>query len=280
MNKEILIICRGGGDLATGIVHRLFRAGYQVLILETAEPAAIRRQVSFCEAVYEGTATVEGVTAERIYTAKKQAVEEVLQRGRIPLLVDPDGRSIEVLKPDVVVDAIIAKKNLGTYKEMAPLVIGIGPGFVAGKDVHLVVESMRGHNLARIFTTGSALPNTGIPGNIGGFTKERVLHAETAGYMKNIRQIGDIVEKGEEIARIYKKMTEDGTFSGSYVSVEASISGIIRGLIREGYHFQKGFKIADIDPRESELANCFTISDKARSIGGSVLEAVCGYVNG
>lgn len=124
MNKEILIICRGGGDLATGIVHRLFRAGYQVLILETAEPAAIRRQVSFCEAVYEGTATVEGVTAERIYTAKKQAVEEVLQRGRIPLLVDPDGRSIEVLKPDVVVDAIIAKKNLGTYKEMAPLVIG------------------------------------------------------------------------------------------------------------------------------------------------------------
>ena len=280
MNKEILIICRGGGDLATGIVHRLFRAGYQVLILETAEPAAIRRQVSFCEAVYEGTATVEGVTAERIYTAKKQAVEEVLQRGRIPLLVDPDGRSIEVLKPDVVVDAIIAKKNLGTYKEMAPLVIGIGPGFVAGEDVHLVVESMRGHNLARIFTTGSALPNTGIPGNIGGFTKERVLHAETAGYMKNIRQIGDIVEKGEEIARIYEKMTEDGTFFGSYVSVEASISGIIRGLIREGYHFQKGFKIADIDPRESELANCFTISDKARSIGGSVLEAVCGYVNG
>ena len=167
MNKEILIICRGGGDLATGIVHRLFRAGYQVLILETAEPAAIRRQVSFCEAVYEGTATVEGVTAERIYTAKKQAVEEVLQRGRIPLLVDPDGRSIEVLKPDVVVDAIIAKKNLGTYKEMAPLVIGIGPGFVAGKDVHLVVESMRGHNLARILETGSALANTGIPGNIG-----------------------------------------------------------------------------------------------------------------
>ena len=182
MNKEILIICRGGGDLATGIVHRLFRAGYQVLILETAEPAAIRRQVSFCEAVYEGTATVEGVTAERIYTAKKQAVEEVLQRGRIPLLVDPDGRSIEVLKPDVVVDAIIAKKNLGTYKEMAPLVIGIGPGFVAGKDVHLVVESMRGHNLARILETGSALANTGIPGNIGGYTKERVIHAAAEGY--------------------------------------------------------------------------------------------------
>lgn len=280
MNKKILIICRGGGDLATGIVHRLFRAGFQVLVLETDSPAAIRRQVSFSEAVYDGTATVEGVTAERIASADRASVNHVLEKGRVPLLVDPEGSSIPLLKPDIVVDAIIAKKNLGTAKEMAPLVIGVGPGFTAGEDVDLVVESMRGHNLARIFTTGSALPNTGIPGNIGGFTKERVLHAEAAGYMKNIRQIGDIVEKGEEIARIYEKMTEDGTFSGSYVSVEASISGIIRGLIREGYHFQKGFKIADIDPRESELSNCFTISDKARSIGGSVLEAVCGYVNG
>lgn len=280
MNKKILIICRGGGDLATGIVHRLFRAGFLVLVLETDSPAAIRRQVSFSEAVYDGTATVEGVTAERIASADRASVNHVLEEGRVPLLVDPEGSSIPLLKPDIVVDAIIAKKNLGTAKEMAPLVIGVGPGFTAGEDVDLVVESMRGHNLARIFTTGSALPNTGIPGNIGGFTKERVLHAEAAGYMKNIRQIGDIVEKGEEIARIYEKMTEDGTFSGSYVSVEASISGIIRGLIREGYHFQKGFKIADIDPRESELANCFTISDKARSIGGSVLEAVCGYVNG
>ena len=280
MNKKILIICRGGGDLAAGIVHRLFRAGFPVLVLETDSPAAIRRQVSFSEAVYDGTATVEGVTAERIASADKASVNHVLEEGRVPLLVDPEGSSIPLLKPDIVVDAIIAKKNLGTAKEMAPLVIGVGPGFTAGEDVDLVVESMRGHNLARIFTTGSALPNTGIPGNIGGFTKERVLHAEAAGYMKNIRQIGDIVEKGEEIARIYEKMTEDGTFSGSYVSVEASISGIIRGLIREGYHFQKGFKIADIDPRESELANCFTISDKARSIGGSVLEAVCGYVNG
>ena len=280
MNKKILIICRGGGDLATGIVHRLFRAGFPVLVLETDSPAAIRRQVSFSEAVYDGTATVEGVTAERIASADRAAVDHVLEAGRVPILVDPEGSSIPLLKPDIVVDAIIAKKNMGTTKEMAPLVIGVGPGFTAGEDVDLVVESMRGHNLARIFTTGSALPNTGIPGNIGGFTKERVLHAEAAGYMKNIRQIGDIVEKGEEIARIYEKMTEDGTFSGSYVSVEASISGIIRGLIREGYHFQKGFKIADIDPRESELANCFTISDKARNIGGSVLEAVCGYVNG
>ncbi len=280
MNKDILIICRGGGDLATGIVHRLFRAGFPVLVLETDYPAAIRRQVSFSEAVYDGTATVEDVTAERIASADRGVIDQVLEAGRVPLLVDSKGSSIAVLKPAIVVDAIIAKKNLGTTKEMAPLVIGVGPGFTAGEDVDLVVESMRGHNLARIFTTGSALPNTGIPGNIGGFTKERVLHAEADGYMKNIHQIGDVVEKGEEIARIYEKMAEDGTFSGAYLSVEATISGIIRGLIREGYHFRKGFKIADIDPRESELANCFTISDKARSIGGSVLEAVCGYVNG
>ena len=278
MKRNSLIICRGGGDLATGIVHRLHRAGFRVLVLETDHPAAIRRQVSFCEAVYEGKATVEGVTAQRIDSVSE--MEEVFARGCVPLFVDSKGASIAELHPDVVVDAIIAKKNLGTYKEMAPLVIGIGPGFVAGKDVHLVVESMRGHNLARILETGSALANTGIPGNIGGYTKERVIHAAAEGYMKNIHQIGDVVQKGEEIARIYEQMSTDGIFSGKFVSVEATIPGVLRGLIREGYHFQKGFKIADIDPRESELANCFTISDKASSIGGSVLEAVCRYVNG
>ena len=145
--------------------------------------------------------------------------------------------------------------------------------------VDLVVESMRGHNLARILEEGSALPNTGIPGNIGGFTKERVIHAPTEGFIKNIHQIGDVVEAGTEIARIYENMDESGTFSGASVAVPATITGIIRGLIREGYHFPKGFKIADIDPREGELKNCFTISDKARSIGGSVLEAVCRHVN-
>ena len=276
-----MILVRGGGDLATGVIHKLHQSGYQILILECDRPSAIRRHVAFCEAVYDGTAEVEGVVCRRVTEDDiRTQCRKCWAQGEIPLLTDTDGKHIRELEPEAVIDAILAKKNLGTSRDMAPLTVGLGPGFTAGEDVDLVVESMRGHNLARIFTTGSALPNTGIPGNIGGFTKERVLHAEAAGYMKNIRQIGDIVEKGEEIARIYEKMTEDGTFSGSYVSVEASISGIIRGLIREGYHFQKGFKIADIDPRESELANCFTISDKARSIGGSVLEAVCGYVNG
>ena len=275
--RETLVVVRGGGDIATGTIQKLWNSGFGLVILETDRPTAIRRKVALSQAVYEGTATVEDLTAARIESTDE--IEKEWEKGRIPLLVDPDGRSIEVLKPDVVVDAIIAKKNLGTTKEMAPLVIGVGPGFTAGVDVDLVIESMRGHNLARILEEGSALSNTGIPGNIGGFTKERVIHAPTEGFIKNIHQIGDVVEAGTEIARIYENMDESGNFSGASVAVPATITGIIRGLIREGYHFPKGFKIADIDPREGELKNCFTISDKARSIGGSVLEAVCHHVN-
>ena len=204
----------------------------------------------------------------------------MLEAGEVPLLIDPTGESIAHLKPDVVIDAIIAKKNLGTTIDMAPLVIGVGPGFTAGNDVHLVIESMRGHNLARIITDGMAQPNTGVPGNIAGFTSERVIHAPAAGYIHDVRKIGDIVQKGDEIARIYP---DKGSFDNElfeYVPVNATITGIIRGLIREGYYFREGFKIADIDPRESELTNCFTISDKARSIAGSVLEAVSAFEHG
>lgn len=306
IKKNLLIICRGAGDLATGIIHRLHRAGHRVIALETDYPAAIRRQVSFCEAVYDGSAAVEGVTARlvpaltdaetdtetysgindtpaaHIVSEKwdSSAIEAVLEAGEVPLLIDPKGESIALLKPDVVVDAIIAKKNLGTTIDMAPLVIGVGPGFTAGQDVHLVIESMRGHNLARIITDGMAQPNTGVPGNIAGFTSERVIHAPAAGYIHDVRKIGDIVQKGDEIARIYPdKESYDNTLS-EYVPVNATITGIIRGLIREGYYFRKGFKIADIDPRESELTNCFTISDKARSIAGSVLEAVSAFEHG
>lgn len=299
--KRGLIICRGGGDLATGIVHRLHRSGFHVLILETGHPAAIRRQVSFSEAVYDKTTTVEGVTAQLIgpvhalngngdrdKNALVSEIDAAFSCGNIPLLIDPRGDSIRLLKPDVVIDAIIAKKNLGTTIDMAPLVIGVGPGFTAGIDVDLVIESMRGHHLARIITDGSALADTGVPGNIGGYTKERVIHAQAAGVIENIRQIGDIVAQGDEIARIYTdddrragakaaQMDRAVTENRGYVSVCATIPGIIRGLIRDGYQVTRGFKIADIDPREGELKNCFTISDKSRSIGGSVLEAVCAY---
>lgn len=322
IKENLLIICRGAGDLATGIIHRLHRAGHRVIALETDYPAAIRRQVSFCEAVYDGSAAVEGVTARLIpaltdaetdteadaetdaeigteidtetysglndtpaaHTASEKwsrsAIEAVLEAGEVPLLIDPTGESIALLKPDVVVDAIIAKRNLGTTIDMAPLVIGVGPGFTAGNDVHLVIESMRGHNLARIITDGMAQPNTGVPGNIAGFTSERVIHSPAAGYIHDVRKIGDIVQKGDEIARIYPDKGSFDNELSEYVPVNATITGIIRGLIREGYYFKKGFKIADIDPRESELTNCFTISDKARSIAGSVLEAVSAFEHG
>ena len=204
----------------------------------------------------------------------------MLEAGEVPLLIDQKGESIALLKPDVVVDAIIAKKNLGTTINMASLVIGVGPGFTAGQDVHLVIESMRGHNLARIITDGMAQPNTGVPGNIAGFTSERVIHAPAAGYIHDVRKIGDIVQKGDEIARIYPDKESYDNALSEYVPVNATITGIIRGLIREGYYFRKGFKIADIDPRESEITNCFTISDKARSIAGSVLEAVSAFEHG
>ena len=265
--KELIVV-RGGGDLATGTIHRLWSAGFRVLVLETERPAAIRRQVSLCEAVYEGRAAVEGLTAVRIDGPEK--AQEVWAEGNVPVLIDPEGKCLETLRPTVVVDAIIAKKNLGTHRGMAPYTIALGPGFTAGVDVDVVIETSRGHNLGRVITSGTAKPNTGRPGNIGGYTVERVIHAPATGVLRNIRAIGDLVEKGELIARIERK--------SEAVMVRATISGIIRGLIRDGYPVTEGFKIADIDPRREELANCFTISDKARCIAGSVLEQVCKFI--
>lgn len=267
--KKPFIIVRGGGDLATGTIHRLWSAGFPVLVLEAEYPAAIRRQVAICEAVYEGSATVEGMEAVLIKDAIE--AEKVIGAGKVPLLVDPDGAAIAALKPDVVVDAILAKKNLGTTRNMAALTVGLGPGFTAGEDVDIVIETKRGHNLGRIIREGSAIPNTGIPGNIGGYAAERVIHAGAPGTLYNVHKIGDVVEQGEKIAYI---MNED---ENARYSVTATIPGIIRGLIRDRYPVTKGFKIADIDPRKSELSNCFTISDKARCIAGSVLEVVCAF---
>ena len=278
MKRDDLIIVRGGGDLATGTIHRLWAAGLRVLVLEIENPAAIRRQVALSEAVYAGSARVEDVEAVRMdvdLAEKKnrkelleQEMERIWKKDGVPVLVDPAGLSIAALRPAVVVDAILAKKNLGTTKEMAPLVIALGPGFTAGEDVDVVIETKRGHNLGRLIRSGSAVPNTGIPGIIGGYGKERVMHAQAEGILRNAASIGDIVEARAVIAEIE---TENGT-----VPVEASLSGLLRGLIRDGYPVTKGFKIADIDPRKEELQNCFTISDKARCIAGSVLEVICG----
>ena len=268
--QSLRIVVRGGGDLATGVIHRLWRAGFTPLVLECAHPAAIRRQVALCEAVYAGRATVEGMTGVLIHSLNEAV--EVWQAGQVPVLVDEAADCVQVLQPDIVIDAIIAKRNLGTHMEMASLTIALGPGFTAGKDVHAVVETKRGHNLGRVIMEGSAAPNSGIPGIIAGYGKERVIHAPAAGVLHVVRDIGSVVEQGQRIAEIT-------TADGSIVPVEATLTGIIRGMIREGFSVTKGFKIADIDPRQEELANCFTISDKARCIAGSVLELVCEYAN-
>lgn len=259
-----LIIVRGGGDLATGTIYKLKKSGFPVLILEVAQPSAIRRNVAFCEAVYQGTQTVENMTC---YLAESLAqAQQFLNEGKLAVLVDPTGESIAVLNPLAVVDAILAKKNLGTNKRLAPITVALGPGFRAGEDVDAVIETKRGHNLGRVLWAGTAAPNTGIPGIIGGYGIERVIHCPAKGILRNVKKITDTVSKGEVIAVV--------EMENGIVPVEATVDGILRGLIRDGYPVQIGFKMADIDPRIDEYNNCFTISDKARCIAGGVLEAI------
>lgn len=259
MNRELVIV-RGGGDLATGTIHKLHRSGFKVLVLEVPKPTCIRRTVSLGEAVFEGEITVEGVTARHVTSI--QEMERAWEANQIPVMVDPKGQIIDKLHPKVVIDAIIAKKNLGTHRGMADITIALGPGFTAGEDVDVVIETQRGHRLGRLIFEGQAQKNTGIPGPIGGYAAERVIHAEAAGIMQNIAQIGDVVEAGQTLAYIGNQ------------EVKATIPGVLRGLLRSGSKVTLGFKIADIDPRLSELENCYTISDKARCIAGGVLEAV------
>lgn len=272
MKKSDLIIVRGAGDLATGTIHRLKKSGFRLLVLETDHPAAIRRQVALSEAVYSKSACVEGVEAVRVEDEKQML--DAWKNEKVPVLVDPKGESIASMQPKVVVDAILAKRNLGTNKNMAPLTIALGPGFIAGVDVDVVIETKRGHNLGRVIREGSAYPNTGIPGIIGGYGAERVIHAPADGILKNNSKIGDIVEKGQVIA-VIEASDKENVADIKKTEVTATIDGLLRGLIRDNYPVTKGFKIADIDPRKEELANCFTISDKARCIAGSVLEVIC-----
>ena len=259
-----LIIVRGGGDIATGTIHRLHRCGYPVLVLETGTPSAIRRQVAFSEAIYDGSSEIEGVTCLKV--SSYDEAKAVWEAAAMPVMIDERCDILKRVRPWALVDAILAKKNLGTTRDMADKTIGLGPGFTAGEDVDLVIETMRGHDLGRILSKGCALPNTGVPGRIGGFDKERVIHSPAQGILFGTVRIGDRVEKGQPIAIIVTGQGE--------VTVEASLTGLVRGLIRDGYPVTKGFKIADIDPREQEFENCFTISDKARAIGGSVLEGL------
>jgi xanthine dehydrogenase accessory factor len=250
--------------MATGIAHRLFMAGItRVVMTEIARPLAVRRGVAFCEAVYEGFMEVEGVRAERIPSGA--ALDRLWERGSVGVIVDPSWSIGGEIKPDVVVDAMMAKRNTGTNRAEAPLVIGVGPDFKAPDDVHAVVESNRGHNLGRVIYKGQAEPYTGVPGSTEGYKEERVLRAPIAGSVKHVKTLGDRVSKGETILYVGEE------------PVQAEIGGIVRGLIRE-IEVEKGEKVGDVDPR-AEPTNCFTISDKARSIAGGVLEAIMHHYN-
>lgn len=262
--EQQLVVVRGAGDLATGVIWRLHRCGYPVLVLESEFPSAIRRRVAFSEAVYDGMAVVEGILCVRV--SDLEEAKQVWGAGNIPLLTDPEAKVLEHVRPWALVDAIIAKKNLGTNRKMAPKTIALGPGFEAGRDVDLVIETMRGHQLGRILESGTAAPNTGIPGLIGGYGKERVMHSPCRGIFLGKADIGDFVEKDQVIGVV---VTGHGE-----IEVKASLSGLLRGVIRAGYPVEKGTKIADIDPRKEEYDNCFTISDKARCLAGSVLEGL------
>lgn len=257
--SHITVLLKGGGDLASGVAWRLHRCGFRVVITEIRQPMAVRRKVSFCEAVYDGAAEVEGVTAVLIQTAEE--VRGIWDRGKIPVLVDPQCICRKELRPSVLVDAILAKKNTGTTVDDAPLVIALGPGFQAGIDAHFVVETNRGHRLGRLLSSGNAEPDTGIPGSVLGHASDRVLRAPMDGLWQSRLDIGDTVRQGGRVGSV-----DD-------VPVRAAIDGILRGLIRPGIQVTKGLKIGDIDPRLVR-ENCFTISEKALAIAGGVMEGI------
>jgi xanthine dehydrogenase accessory factor len=263
--KDRVIVIRGAGEMATGVACSLYRANLRrILMLEIPSPLAVRRHVSFCEAVNEQTKTVEEIEAVRV--AADGEFLAAWEAGKIAVRVDPEGESIRRCMPDVLIDASLAKRNLGISTADASLVVALGPGFTAGRDCHVVVETNRGHDLGRLIYAGSAAADTGIPGDIAGYTQERLLRAPAAGPFSSARQIGDAVRAGEVIGRI------------GAAEVTARIDGILRGLIRPGTPVISGLKIGDIDPR-GIAGYCDTISEKARAIGGAVLEAILAAYN-
>ncbi len=261
------IVVRGGGDLATGTIFLLSKAGYPVIATECGNPSAIRREAAFSEAVRFGRKTVEDVTC--VLAENAEEAVRLAAPSHPVMLCDENLECLPVIGPQVLIDAVMAKRNIGTAIHMADLTIALGPGFTAGKDVHYVIETMRGHNLGRVIREGSALPNTGIPGTIRGYGRERVIHAPGSGVVRGIRRIGDIVDKDEVIAEIVS--------GGGALPVTSKLSGVLRGILPDGFAVTEGMKMADVDPRQSEKDNCFSVSDKARCIAGSVLMLVCAY---
>lgn len=257
IGSEKIAVVRGGGDLATGIIYRLWRTGFRVLCLEIQRPLVVRRTVSAASAIFDGSITVDGMLVQHINTPN-----DIFLHEGVSIIVDPDALSVDVLKPFLLVDSIMAKRNIGTHMKMAPLVIGIGPGFVAKKDVHYVVETKRGHYLGRLIEEGMAIPDTGIPGVEMGYSIERLLRAPCDGYVDHKKNIGDHVELGDLIGKVGSE------------EIRATIPGMLRGLIHPSVYVKKGLKVGDIDPRDVK-EHCFSITDKALAISGGVLEAVC-----
>ena len=255
----MIIWVRGAGDIATGIAFRLHKSGFSVVMSDLPQPTSIRRTICFSEAIIKGEATVEDITAR--FAANAEEAEKIVSAGDIAVLADPTGEIARKLNPVAMIDAILAKRNLGTKMDDAPIVVGIGPGFTAGVDCHAVVETARGHTLGRVYYSGAALPDTGIPGNIAGFTLERLLRAPRAGVFRGVKQIGDVVEAGDICAYV------DGE------PVITRIRGVLRGLLPDGITVYEGMKSGDVDPR-CELSHCFTVSDKALAVGGGAREAV------
>ena len=258
--NNLTIAIKGAGEMASAIAHRLYMANLRrIFLMEQPHPLAVRRLVSFCEAIHTGRQAVENVAAVAVQSPDQ--IQGTWKDGWIPVLVDPQWNALQALSPDVCVDAILAKRNLGTTLAEAPVVIGLGPGFFAGKDVHMVIETNRGHHLGRIITSGSAADNTGVPGEIAGYAKERVLRSPADGLFEASASIGNLVKKGNTLGHVLDR------------NVQAGVDGVIRGLIRTGTQVSKGLKIGDIDPR-GNIDHCATISDKARAVAGSVLEAI------
>jgi xanthine dehydrogenase accessory factor len=264
------ILIRGAGDLATGVALELYEAGLKrLLFLEREQPMAVRRLVAFSEAVFEGRVDVEGIAAVRIDAPDQAAV--AWDRGEIPVLVDPGMTCLKEVQPQILVDALLAKRNTGIHRGMAPLVVGLGPGFVAGEDVHCVVETHRGHGLGEVRLVGSACPNTGIPGPVLGKSLERLLRAPRDGIFTACRAIGDMVQEGEAVGQVDAQ--------GAVVPVTTLTSGVIRGLLRSGVIVEKGLKLGDVDPR-GETWRCRRVSDKARAVGQGVVRAVRAHLHG
>jgi xanthine dehydrogenase accessory factor len=258
-------VIKGAGDLATGVALCLHRAGFAIAMTEIAQPTVVRRTVAFAQAVYEGKASVEGARAARVGAP---GIEGALAQGTIAVIVAEDAAEVlGVVRPALLVDAIIAKRNLGTSMGDAPVVIGVGPGFVAGRDTHAVVETRRGHDLGRTLFEGSAHENTGIPGDIGGYTWQRVVRSPATGTFRTAAEIGDLVVAGDILGYVGDQ------------PVRAAIDGVLRGLLHAGLPVTEGFKLGDVDPR-ADPSRCYTVSDKARAVGGGVLTAACTLLGG